>query len=393
MIVAFVTFGCRLNHAEALDLEARFAAAGHVVVNLDDGIPPDAIVVRGCSVTAKAQHDCEKAILRLQRRHPSAQIIPMGCLPQAIPLPDTFLPSATAENARPPVPLRTSRAYLKIQDGCTCNCAFCIVPRFRGPSVSVPFDQVIARAEAFLDAGFHELVVTGCNLALYRSTGRNGVARLPDVLAALATLRGGHGHRVRLGSLEPGICDAGLLDAFEAHPNICRFIHLSLQSASDAVLARMNRPYRIAAVEAFCAEARRRLGRHLAFGCDALAGFPGETADDHQQTCAFLTRHAFTNVHAFPYSERPGTVGATLPDALPRNLRLHRARALDALGRHQRAAFAQTFLGHDVEVCVEKDGNGWTGEYLPCCLPPGATRRTLVRVRVESVTDDTLVAQ
>ena len=271
MNVAFKTFGCRLNIAESLEMEAAFEAAGHQVVPIphpdcaiDPAFAPDWIIVRGCSVTARAQRDCEKEIARLSRQFPSAKIWRTGCLAGA-----EKIPVPMAEGT---VPMATSRAYLKVQDGCSGRCAFCIVPQFRGPPVSLPFAHVLERARAFIAAGYRELVVTGCNLSLYRDSG-NG---LPQLLAALAELSPAPGsspiHRVRIGSIEPGICDDALVDAIAAHPNICPFLHISLQSASPSVLKRMNRPYTIDAVARLCAEARRRIGPHFALGADVIAG-------------------------------------------------------------------------------------------------------------------------
>ena len=398
MKIAFLTFGCRLNRAEALDQEARLLAEGHVVVSLDKDSPPDLIVVRGCSVTAKAERDCRKAVAQLRARFPSARIEIAGCLKMPPPIPNTPSVPLNSQPTAPSsssVPLRTARAYLKIQDGCSGKCAFCIVPSFRGAPRSVPFGQILDRARAFLSAGYRELVVTGCNLSLYRDSGHG----LPDVLAALAAE--GTGHRVRLSSLEPGICDDGVLDAFAAHPNICRSIHLSVQSGSDAILARMNRPYAIAAVDRFCEAAVRRLGPRLAFGADVITGFPGETDADFAATRAFLLRHPFVNLHVFPYSERPGTPAATMDGTVPLAVRRARAKELEAVGRTKRLAFATFFLGKDVEVCVERDRTGWTAEYLKCALTgiKGSTdrgnrpaRRSLVRGRVVRVEGETLVA-
>lgn len=395
MRIAFKTFGCRLNHAEALDAEACFQADGHLIVDLDAAYPPDVIVVRGCSVTAKAQHECEKEIARLRRRFPAAEIRLRGCLPAA----SAVSARRKEETSGSPIPLRTSRAYLKVQDGCSGRCAFCIVPRFRGPPVSVPFDHVLARARAFLAAGYRELVVTGCNLALYHDAGR----RLPDLLAALAALTGPTPvHRIRLGSLEPGLCGPALLDVMAVHPNICRFLHLSLQSASNHILKRMNRPYEVEDVTAFCARAVHLIGPRLTLGADVIAGFPGETDADHAATLRFLANplnHStaadplrapfFSLLHVFPYSERPGTPAATMEGPLPRAVRLARARELEALGRRQRVAFARSFVGQEVEVCVERAGDhGWTAEYLPCLLASPAPRRSLVTVRIASCDAD-----
>ena len=140
MNVAFQTFGCRLNRAEALDHEARLLAKGHVVVPLNGATPPDLIVVRGCSVTAKAERDCRKAIDRLRSRFPSARIEITGCLANPTITQSHNHPTPQSPN---PIPLRTARAYLKIQDGCSGRCAFCIVPSFRGKPRSAPLERVL----------------------------------------------------------------------------------------------------------------------------------------------------------------------------------------------------------------------------------------------------------
>lgn len=396
MKVAFVTFGCRLNRAESLDLEARYRAAGHEIIDLGGLRPvadniPDLILVRGCSVTAKAQRDCEKAIAHLRTRFPTTEIRPIGCLPNAQSVRTTPASSmGTVPQIQGPVPMQTSRAYLKIQDGCNGKCAFCIVPHFRGSPVSVPFREIMVRTKAFLEAGYREIVLTGCNISLYKSDGQN-LASLLGVLAELGA--DSVPARIRIGSLEPGrVCEA-VLDVMEKHPNICRFLHLSLQSGSNRILKRMNRPYEITWAERFCTMARERLGPDLALGADVITGFPGETDEDFEATRAFLVRHAFSNLHVFPYSERPGTPAATMDSALPRAVRLVRARNLTALGRVQRAAFAQTFLGREVEVCVERGGeHGWTDAYLPCKWKGPAERRSLVRMRAIAVDGDTLLA-
>ena len=413
MKVAFVTFGCRLNRAESLDLEARYQAAGHEIVNLgmtsrETGEPchaadniPDLILVRGCSVTAKAQRDCEKAIAHLHARYPSTEIRPIGCLPNAQPPPTPPFQLPTTNHQLPTtnsIPLQTSRAYLKIQDGCSGKCTFCIVPHFRGSPVSVPINEIMVRTRAFLAAGYREIVLTGCNLSLYKSEGHN-FASLLDIVAEMLgsvpmrEMVGSVPARIRIGSLEPSKGCEEILDVMGKHPNICRFLHLSLQSGRDRILKRMKRPYNIELVDRFCTMARERLGTDLALGADVITGFPGETDEDFAATREFLVRHAFSNLHVFPYSERPDTPAATMDGSVPRPVRLVRARNLTALGRTQRAAFAQSFLGREVEVCVERGGeHGWTDAYLPCKWKGPAERRSLVRTRVTAVEGDTLLA-
>ena len=401
MKVAFVTFGCRLNRAESLDLEARYRAAGHEIVDLGmissetggvrpvaDNIP-DLILVRGCSVTAKAQRDCEKAIAHLHARYPSTEIRPIGCLPNAQATGTVPVISTETIPVSGKAPMKNSRAYLKIQDGCSGKCTFCIVPHFRGSSVSVPINEIMVRTSAFLAAGYREIVLTGCNLSLYKSDGHN-FASLLDVLGKIT---GTVPARIRIGSLEPGKGCEEILDVMAKHPNICRFLHLSLQSGSDRILKRMKRPYNIGLVDQFCTMARERLGTDLALGADVITGFPGETEEDFAATRDFLVRHAFSNLHVFPYSERPDTPAATMDGSVPRSVRLVRARNLTTLGHIQRAAFAQSFLGREVEVCVERGGeHGWTDAYLHCKWKGPAERRSLVRTRVIAVEGDTLLA-
>jgi len=380
MRVAFVTFGCRLNRAESLDLEARVRAAGHTVVSVSDDVP-DVVFVRGCSVTAKAQRDSEKAIAHLKERFPAARIIPLGCLSNARDG-EKALMELPAQN---PVPMESSRAYLKVQDGCNARCAFCIVPQFRGPSVSEPFNGLIDRAKAFLDAGYREIVVTGCNLALYHSNGRT----LADVVAALAELDSAA--RVRLGSLEPGKALDDLIDAMATHPNVCRFLHLSLQSASSDVLRAMNRPYDADYAAGIVAHAVRALGPRLRLGADLIAGFPGETDDDHERTLRFIasdTGGVISNLHVFPYSERPGTPAqhATFNAqhfSVPVAVRRARAYELEEAGRINRDRAAEKLIGQTVEVCVEKSLNeGLTAENFRCRLSSSYPRRALVPVQV-----------
>jgi threonylcarbamoyladenosine tRNA methylthiotransferase MtaB len=359
MNICFDTFGCRLNRAEALEDEARSIAKGHRVV--DSHAEADLVVVRGCSVTARAQHDCEQAIRHLRDKYPGKRVIVTGCLPDAKKLDISSLAKSGRDlPSVEPVPKRTARAYLKVQDGCSCNCSFCIVPKFRGAPVSVPFAEVIGKARRFVSAGYHEIVVTGCNLALYSSEGR----RLPDLAAALAEVS--PDCRVRLGSVEPGPMAMDLVHAMAEHGNICRFLHISAQSGSNVVLEAMKRPYKVKDIDDVAGEATA-LMPNIGLGCDLIAGFPGETENDFRMTKGLLLRHPFSNVHAFPFSERPGTpAAAILSGRTTKDIRRARARELAGIGDEARRRIARRFVGKTVEVVVENDHpvSGWTGEYL-----------------------------
>ena len=307
MKARFITFGCRLNRAEALEDETLFAAEGWD--STDDNDKADLFVVRGCSVTARAQRECEKYIALLKRRHPGATVLIRGCLPGSTD--DSFRPRPSLSprltapaGKKTPVPKRTARAYLKVQNGCSGKCTFCIVPKFRGKSVSLDFDALLEKSRRFIDSGYREIVVTGCNLSLYASGGK----RLAGLIAALAALD--RGVRIRLGSLEPCATAEETVQAMSENANICRFLHIPVQSGSDAILTAMQRPYRVEDVERLVARATE-LMPGIALGCDMMTGFPGESQNDFNASAALLRSCRFMNAHVFPYSERPGTPAAS----------------------------------------------------------------------------------
>ena len=368
--VCFETFGCRLNRAEALEEEARYLAAGWTLTK--NHAEADWIVVRGCSVTARAQADCEKLVKHLKRKYPAKRVIVQGCLKEASPTvarrlpkdaPRNILERKLAEVTDVPVPTRTARAYLKVQDGCSGKCTFCIVPSFRGKSTSVPFAQVMDKARRFIDAGYHEIVVTGCNLALYASEGR----KFPQLLAALAELGAADNRRcrIRIGSLEPGPCADETVRVMADHGNICRFLHIPVQSMAERLLVAMQRPYRTKDV-ANLVDAAIRAIPDIGLGCDLMTGFPGESDVDFLSTKTYLQRAPFSNVHVFPYSERPGTVAEKYQGSIPKEMRRIRAHELAKIADAKRQLFAQRFVHRDVEVVIEDETHqaGWTSEYL-----------------------------
>ena len=383
MNVCFETFGCRLNKAEALQMEAEYLAKGWKLTRVHKDA--DLFVVRGCSVTRRAQADCEKLIAHLRHRYPAKEVIVCGCLSQA----KSSAPREDHADDDVHVPTRTARAYLKVQDGCAGKCTFCIVPKFRGPSQSVDFVRVLDRAKRFVEAGYHEIVVTGCNLALYASQGK----RLPDLILALADINSSC--RIRLGSVEPGSVAKEAVIAMSERPNVCRFLHLPIQSGSNRILKAMRRPYAIRDVDEIIKTATQ-LMPDLGLGCDLMTGFPDESELDFSATLGLFKRHEFSKTHVFRYSKRPGTAAAGFPNQIPREIRLSRAQKLNELASSARRKFARSFVGKTVELVVEDErkGSGWTGEYLPCKIEGSTVRRKeLVRARVVKALGDRLVAR
>jgi len=378
MKVCFETFGCRLNRAEALQDEANLLARGWT--RTESHADADLIVVRGCSVTARAERDCRKLIAHLRAKYPTTRVSVLGCLKDR----DERPPAPEDPTA---LPMRTARAYLKVQDGCNGQCTFCIVPQFRGSSQSVPFDEVLDRARRFIASGYREIIVTGCNLGQYLSEGH----RLPDLLDALLRLgaEGSESCRIRLGSLEPGPVALETVRTLAAHANACRFLHVPFQSGSNRILAAMRRPYLVRDVEALINEAVR-LMPGLGLGCDLMTGFPDETDMDFLATRSLLNRQPFSNAHVFPYSERPGTPAAKFGGVVPKDIRRERAHELADLAAHLRRRQARRFVGREVEIVVESERHpyGWTSEYFACEATGRAARKACVRVRVTGVGSD-----
>ena len=397
MKVCFETFGCRLNKAEALQMEADYAANGWE--RTEKHSDADLFVVRGCSVTRRAQRDCERLIAHLKRKYPLVPIRVCGCIetkkkPHIAVAPHGRTQSPEASDAYSPpaelsaIPTRTARAYLKVQDGCAGKCTFCIVPKFRGTSVSTPFSEVMDRAKRFIDAGYHEIVVTGCNLVLYASEGK----RLPDLVAALSALTPAGSDsrtRIRLGSVEPGECALDCVYAMSESANACRFLHIPFQSGANRILIAMKRPYFARDISTL-AQTAQKLMPGIRLGCDVMTGFPDETELDFAATRGIVSRHNFSNIHVFPYSERQGTPAATFGGAISPIKRTERARAIAEKGNDIRYAYARQFYGKIVEIVVEDEAKcyGRTDEYLWGKAVGNAPRKSIARVLVNRIHHD-----
>lgn len=384
MKVCFDTFGCRLNRAEALAQEAGFVARGWQTT--DSHADADMIIVRGCSVTARAQHDCEKLIEHIINKYPTKRVVITGCLREKrneVLLRDLSLNE---------IPMKTARAYLKVQDGCSGSCSFCIVPQFRGRSVSVAYNTVLDKAKRFIDAGYHEIVMTGCNLTMYSSEGH----RLADLVNAVASLD--PGCRVRTGSVEPTAAASDLIDAMAENENICRYLHLPIQSGSNMILSAMRRPYSIKNVEDVISKALAKMP-FIGIGSDLMVGFPGEGDLDYLATKALFQRLPISRAHVFSYSERPGTMAAVMPGEVPREIRHDRAHELAKVADSERSRHAKKMLGREVEIVVEDEDSvaGWTSEYFWCRAQndfAGANRpkrRERVKMRVAKVEGHMLI--
>jgi threonylcarbamoyladenosine tRNA methylthiotransferase MtaB len=390
MRVALQTLGCRLNRAEEARFAADFLAAGFALA--PDAAQADVCVLHSCAVTRQAERESLRLVRALRQAgsgtHPL--IVLSGCVVAGHDADrllaagvDLLIPKAQAgtlvaqvlarlgqpappvlPSPPPPPHFHTKRALLRVQDGCDFHCAYCIVPRTRGAPVSRPWTEVLDEARALLDKGHRELVVTGCNLACYQA----GARRLPELADALCRLA--PDGRVRLGSVEPGMIERELADVMQSHRNLCRFLHLPIQTGDDALLRRMGRRYDCGSLRASLAAILSRVPG-LALGTDLITGLPGEDEAAFGRTRDLLQAVPFANLHVFPYSPRPGTRAAAMPDRPPAAVARARARLLRAIGDTQRRQFAAACVGTPVEMLIEgRDDvgrvHGWSDTYLPC---------------------------
>jgi len=267
------------------------------------------------------------------------------------------------------------RAMLKIQDGCSQFCTYCIVPYARGPARSRSSEKVISEARKLLEAGHKEIILTGIHTGAYgKDQAGMDLSKLISQLAELPNLL-----RLRISSIEPIEFSEDLLTAVTSHQEVCPHFHIPLQSGSDSVLTRMKRPYRVDDYARLLNRIREKLPQ-AALTTDVMTGFPGETEIEHEQSLKFIESCEFAGIHVFPYSRRTGTIAAEMSNQLPRSIKTARVQEIIALGQKSRANYIKQFIGYPLEVLVEKieeDGSaqGHTPNYLeirfPGSLNPG----------------------
>ena len=417
--IAIKTTGCKVNQAdgdrirEALaDLPVRFVAP--------DG-QADIVVVNACAVTAAAERDGRAAIHRAIREGRTTLLA--GCMAARIArtegpsgLPDDLrrFPgtrdraelvaylraeverlaghAATRADGPPEVRRERARPFVKVQDGCDCDCSYCVVPLVRGPSRSEPTERVLDAVATAARAGAAEVVLTGIDLAAW---GRD-LAGTPDLAYLLRTVSAlGTGLRFRLSSVEPHGLTDGLLDAMAGLDDVCPHLHLPLQSGSDPVLAAMGRPYRAKELADRVRHAATCLPG-VAVGYDVIVGFPGETEDDFERTRALLEALPLTYLHVFPFSPRPGTVAAAMADDVPRAVKARRGRALRDLSAARRVERAVALVGADVEVvdirCRAGRVESLAGDYTRVSRVASTARPGRFRVRIATSDGPTAIA-
>jgi MiaB/RimO family radical SAM methylthiotransferase len=411
------TLGCKINQYETRSIAEAWTGHGQAI---EAGAPEEAdlILVNSCAVTANAVADLRQTVRRLHRASPGAGIIVTGCAAQVmadelaglpgvvrvVPQADkgallagpVTSPSQAAPDSMEPggfapfsiTGYSRARAVVKVQDGCSHHCTYCIVPLTRGPSVSRPADAVVAEAARLLDSGFRELVISGINLRHY-GRGLPGRTDFWDLLARLDSElapRWAGRARLRVSSVEPGQLDHKALDTLAGSSMVCPHLHLSLQSGDPGVLRAMGRGHYD---PSGAVDFLTRLGEVwpvIGLGADLITGFPGEDEAGFANTLDLCRALPLTYAHVFPYSERPGTAAATMAGQVSVPVRKERAARLRALVGRRKRAFRERLMGRPcLDVLVQDTlGRGVSEFYAGCRLtrlPEGAGPRSLVRAR------------
>jgi threonylcarbamoyladenosine tRNA methylthiotransferase MtaB len=412
--IEVVSSGCRLNTYESEVIRAAALRAGL----------ENAVIFNTCAVTAEALRQARQAIRRARRNRPASRLIVTGCAAQLDPQAfaamgevdfvlgnrEKLMPSSYAAlvpevaqriSVTPAAELREathlpvtgfashSRAFVRIQNGCDHRCTFCIIPFARGPSRSVPAATIIEELRGLLERGYREAVLTGVDITAYGadlpgSPKLGGLVR--HILKCLPDLQ-----RLRLSSIDSIEVDEDLFRAFAEDERLMPHVHLSLQSGDDIILKRMKRRHLTANALAFCGRLRR-LRPDIVFGADVIAGFPTESDAMFENTLRHVDACGLTYLHVFPFSSRPGTPAARMPQ-LAAGLIAERAAILRARARTLLGDFLKREVGQLRSVLTERGGRGHTQHHASVRFSEPVTAKELVTARITSSASDHLVAE
>ncbi len=423
--------GCKVNQAEAAAMSKALEEKGYRI----DPSPsdPDLVVVNTCCVTSRAEGKSRRAVSRLAGKYPDASILVTGCLAEVNPesireIPGSSVCLGTVEKDRftdfldmdlssgnrviragaeraetfgdldsTPIPGR-SRAFLKVQDGCSQRCTYCIVPTSRGPSRSIPLQRALASARSMEINGVSEVVLSGIHLGHY---GKDLApeTRLEDLIESL--IETCPGVRFRISSVEPPEITERLMDLVATHPRVCRHFHIPLQSGDNRILRRMGRPYNIELINGLMDGILSR-AQETCVGLDLMVGFPGEDDASFRRTLSFVERSGAAYLHVFPFSPRPGTPAASFKPRVPHSIASERTVELRALSDKLRRAFYQQSIGNTLPAVMESNRTSEintavvrTDNYIPAhlnCLEL-PQRNGIFSVVLEEVRDDRVFAR
>ena len=419
MRVTFYTLGCKVNQNETGALAQLFEESGYTVVSNEEGA--DVYVVNSCTVTNFGDQKSRKWLRRAKRENPGAVTVLTGCYPQAFP--DEAAAIAEADvvtgsgnrrailqdvqkvldgaaervvDIRPhekgerfeELPMdkfaEHTRAFVKVEDGCNRRCAYCVIPRARGPVRSREEASILQELHRLTEAGYKEIVLTAISLPSYGTDTGTSLVELVEKAASVPGVE-----RLRLGSLDPDMLHDEDILRLARVEKLCPQFHLSLQSGCDKTLRAMRRPYTTAQFAEIADKLRNAFGaEEVSFTTDVIVGFPGETEEDFEASMAFVTGQRFLKVHVFPYSRREGTSAYDFPDQVPEHEKESRSRRMTAAVEAVRAEEAARMEGRTAEVLLETPLSatvftGYTRQYLPVLVTaPGHRTGDIVTVKL-----------
>ena len=426
MRIAIYTLGCKVNQYETQAMEQELVRRGHEIVPFDG--TADAYIVNTCSVTAVSDKKSRQMIRRCRKLNEHAVVAACGCYVQThsdeaaglgldliagtgdrmafLDLleqaarekePLTLLDDALRRREFEVLPAggmaERTRAMLKVEDGCVNFCTYCIIPYARGPVRSLPKAEAVAQTRRLREEGYRELVITGIEISGWGHDLKNGET-LTDLLEAVSDAAGEM--RLRLGSLEPRTITEDFCRRAARLPNLCPHFHLSMQSGCDGTLRRMNRKYDTARFYESVSLLRQYFDRP-AITTDLITGFPGETEEEFAQTLAFIERCGFAAMHIFPYSVRPGTKAAAMPDQCTAAVKEQRAARAAETAERMKRAYLRGCIGQTYPVLFEQEKNGLYVGHAPNYCQVGVRGEDLhnaVRnVKIEAVDGDMLTGE
>ena len=417
----FVTnFGCRASQSEGASIHQELLESE--AVQSESAYDANVVIVNSCTVTAEADRDVRQTIRRIASRNPQAEIIVTGCYAQRAPEELAALPRVryVVGNSHKPLVGKIARnlldedfgtygraeilcssiflerelkpashvgsggrtrAVVKVQDGCNANCSFCIIPSVRGRSRSIDPEAAIAEVRDLVARGYKEVVFSGIHLGTY---GRDLQSKATFYELVCRALDETGLERLRLSSIEPLEVVPELIELVATHPRMAHHFHIPLQSGSARILRAMYRPYSPAYYLDLVSRIRARIP-DAGIGADVLVGFPGETDDDFAATYRLIEQSPLTYLHVFPYSSRPGTVAADLPNPIPDHVARFRAKALRNLIGEKHEQFLHDMIGTEIEVLTLEDGTALSINFVRMVIANGSGDIPVnewVRVRV-----------
>lgn len=425
MKCAFYTLGCKVNQYESGAMAEDLRNNGITVVEPSE--EADIYVINSCSVTAESDRKTRQAVRRFKKNHPNSIIVLTGCMTQATPDTEKDLPEADIvignknndtlygqilkfiQSGNRNVDIEAhmtgdkfrgytvsdfsekTRAIVKIEDGCNRFCSYCIIPYARGRVRSKPIDEIKAEVTKIAENGYKEVVLVGINLSAY---GQDIGSDMVEAVKTAASVEGIK--RVRLGSLEPDHITDEVINGLASIPGFCPQFHISLQSGCDKTLKRMNRHYNSVEYENLCIKLRNSFP-DATLTTDVMVGFPGELDSDFDISLGFVEMIGFEKVHVFPYSRRPGTPAAKMPDQVENSIKQHRAEIMIEETEKIRQRFLKKQVGKILEIIPEENHEnliqGYTANYIPVRASGNAAFGEIIKVKITGVDGDFCIGE